>query len=63
MNKVYKTITINYLRGMIETDGSVQLHLSGRNIKPIIKISQKTNTNVLALIKDFLNKKGISCQI
>jgi hypothetical protein len=31
---------VAYSCGLIETDGSVQIHISGKNVKPIIKISQ-----------------------
>lgn len=56
-------VNVDYLRGMIETDGSIQVHISGKNIKPLVKISQKTNTNVLDEIEQHLNNEGITCFI
>jgi hypothetical protein len=49
-----KEVTVDYVRGLVETDGSMQIHISGQQVKPLVKISQKTNENVLPLIKLFL---------
>lgn len=55
-----KEITVDYVRGLVETDGSMQIHISGQQVKPLVKISQKTNENVLPLIKLFLKGRGIT---
>jgi hypothetical protein len=54
-----------FLIGLIETDGSFQLNLSAgsANIKPVVKISQKTNKNVLGLLQNFLALQGINSTV
>lgn len=52
-------INVNFLRGLIESDGSFQIHISGKNFKPIVKFSQKKD-DVLAIVAAFLNSKGVT---
>lgn len=60
-----KGIDINYIAGMIETDGTLQLNLAltGFTIKPEIRIAATSNTNVLPAIEAFLTSNGISSSI
>jgi hypothetical protein len=55
----------SHVIGLIETDGSLQVSLSGdnANIKPTVKISQKTNQNVLSLVQEFLASQGINATV
>ncbi len=65
MKQQSKTVTWSYLIGLIETDGSFQFTLSAgsANIKPMVKISQKTNKNLLSLTRDFLDSQGINASV
>lgn len=56
-------ITVAWLRGFFETDGSFMILFSSGNRKPVAKFSQKTNSNLLSLIQIFLKQKGITSQI
>lgn len=48
---------VNYLRGLLESDGSMQIHISGKNFKPLIKFSQ-IKDDFLDSVQGFLNSKG-----
>ena len=52
-------VHVDYLRGFYESDGSFQIHISGKNFKPLIKLSQRSGVT-LDRIKSFLNSKGIT---
>lgn len=60
-----KQITLGYILGLMETDGSIQLMFgtgkSRTTLKAWIRISQKSNLNLLALIKTWFEKNGIEC--
>lgn len=60
-----KNPTLSWLIGQIETDGSFMLNISRPTglFKPYIKISSKTNTNVLTLLQKILQKYGVSSKL
>ena len=52
-------ITVDFLRGFYETDGSFQIHISRGNFKPLVQLSQKSDIT-LNVVESFLNSKGIT---
>lgn len=58
--KITTQVTVPWLRGFFEADGSFQIHFSSGQFKPIAKMSQKTNANILIRIKEMLAKHNIS---
>ncbi len=65
LTNIKPQVTWHYLIGLIETDGSFHCTLTpnSANVKPMVKISQKTNTNVLALVQAFLTSYGINSTV
>ncbi len=65
LNIKRQKITWAYLIGLIETDGSFQCTLiaNSANIKPVVKISQKTNKNVIPSVQAFLTSHGINSTV
>jgi hypothetical protein len=63
MTTITSKITPRYLAGLIETDGSFHLFFSGNNLKPVIKVAQKSNTNLLAEVSKFLQSHNITFEI
>ena len=59
-------INMSYILGLMETDGSILLIFgtgkSKTTLKPYIRISQKSNPNVLALIKDWFEQNNIESE-
>lgn len=53
-------ITLGWLCGFFESDGGFTASFSGESLKLTAKFSQKTNSNLLLLINDFLSSYGIS---
>lgn len=58
-----QNINLAYILGLMEADGGIQLFFgtgkSKTTLKPCIRISQKTNSNLLALIKQWMDQNGI----
>lgn len=58
-------ITLGYILGLMEADGSILLMFgtgkSKTTLKAWIRISQKSNSNLLALIKTWFEQNGIEC--
>lgn len=55
-----KLVTLSWLRGFFESDGGFTASISNGQLKPVAKFTQKTNSNLIPLIKAFLSEKGIS---
>ncbi len=59
-------ITMAYILGLMEADGGILLMFgtgkSKTTLKPWIRISQKSNPNLLALIKEYFESHGIECE-
>lgn len=51
--------SVNYLRGFLESDGSFQIHISGGDFKPLVKLTQRDKLT-LDVFEKFLNSKGIT---
>lgn len=56
-------MTLWWLKGFFESDGCFSASFSGKYLKPVVKFSQKSNSNLLELIQLFLADYGISSQI
>jgi hypothetical protein len=58
-------ITWPYISGLLESDGSLRCDIDSEsgNLKPVIKISSKTNKNTLQDVKEFLDQEGINCTV
>lgn len=52
----------SYIAGLIESDGSIQCFIDKQtsNLKYIVKITSKTNTNTLKNVTNFLKENGIT---
>ena len=60
---IKKEINISYILGLFETDGSIQIDITEKKFKPMMSISQKTNSNLIPLVQMFLTDNGISSTI
>jgi hypothetical protein len=62
---INNNVTWPYISGLIETDGSLHVSLvpSSGQVKPMIKISQKTNNNLLPNIAEFLKRVNINATV
>lgn len=49
-----------YIAGMLESDGGLMCSFKTGGINPMVKFTQKTNTNVLSEIRAFLATQGIN---
>lgn len=60
-----QVVTMPYILGLMEADGSIILTFgtgnSTRTLKPWVRISQKSNQNLLPMIEDFFVNNGIDC--
>jgi len=52
-------VCLSWLKGIYESDGGFTATIYKGQFKPVAKISQKTNSNLLPLIKAFLTENGI----
>lgn len=59
-------VNMAYILGLMEADGSILLMFGTGNsrttLKPVIRITQKTNSNVLALIKTWFDEQEINSE-
>jgi hypothetical protein len=59
-----KKLSLAYVSGFIETDGGFKCSIEKTgNLKPMITLSQKTNSNLLPEIKEYLSLYGVQGSI
>lgn len=60
-----QVINMAYILGLLEADGSFLLTFDSKSstLKPEVRISQSSNSNLLGLIESFFLLKNIKCEI